>query len=59
MFIEVETLHNEKVLLNIEHILYIAKDKKSTIIFDTCGIDYRVKDDFVELSVRLKQLQNQ
>lgn len=59
MFLEIETIHNEKVLLNVEHILYIAKDKKSTIIFDTCGVDYRTNEDFISLSNRLEHLQNQ
>lgn len=58
MFIEFETTAKEKVLLNVNQILYVTKDKKSTIVLDINGVDYRVSEDYESLIARLQQLKN-
>lgn len=58
MFIEVETARNEPVLLNVDNILYVTKDKKHTIIVDNGGCDYVLNDTYDDVLAKLKSIKN-
>ena len=56
MFFEIKTTRNERVLLNVNHILYITEDKKYTIVVDINGCDYLTHESLDDLSLRLSVL---
>ena len=58
MFIEVENARNEPVLLNVDNILYVTKDKKHTIIVDNGGCDYVLNDAYEDVLAKLKSIKN-
>lgn len=58
MFIEIITRKNENVLININHILFIATDKNGTVIYDIDGNEYDTAEPFDDIRLRLKKLEN-
>ncbi len=53
MFFEIKTTRNERVLLNVNHILYVTEDKKYTIVVDINGCDYLTHESLDSISGRL------
>lgn len=56
MFIEIITKDKEKVSLNVSQIVAIHPYRKGTCIFDSCGVDYEIKESYEEFMTRLYNL---
>lgn len=55
MILEITTKKNEKVLINVSHILYIATEKNGTVIIDIDGNEYSTYEHFDDIRLRLKE----
>lgn len=53
MFLEFETTRNEKVFLNVNHILFVTTEKNKTIIIDINGADYETTESYDSICSRL------
>ena len=59
MFFEFLTKRNEKVYMNINHIVFITPTKNGALIVDVTSNDYETLESYDELISRLSQLENQ
>ena len=56
MFIEVVTKNNDKVAINLNHILLIAPSKSGAIIILTDECDYKIAESYDSLLNRIQKL---
>lgn len=55
MFFEFVTRKNEKVSINIDHILFVTNLKNGTCLIDVEGNDYESNEGYESFSKRLNQ----
>ena len=53
MFLEVNTVRDERVLLNVKQILFVTVSKRGAVIFDVSGNSFYVKEGYEEIVERL------
>ena len=53
MFLEVNTVRDERVLLNVKQILFVTESKRGAVIFDVSGNSFYVKEDYEKIVERL------
>lgn len=58
MFIEVVTINNEKISLNINEILNFSPVKKGTCVYMTNEEDFIISENYDVFKEKLKSLQN-
>ena len=56
MFVDVVTRRDERVFLNVSHILFVTESKGCAVIFDVSGNDYHVKESFEDFCNKLKTM---
>jgi hypothetical protein len=57
MFFEFITLRNEKVSININHILFVTPTKKGTMLVDVTNNDYETLESYTNVIFRLNNLE--
>ena len=57
MFFEFITLRNEKVSININHILFVTPTKKGTMLVDVNNNDYETLESYTNVIFRLNNLE--
>lgn len=53
-FIEVILRNNERVYLNIAHIIFVSENKRGCVIFDVAGNDYVTSDSYSDIAYRIR-----
>ena len=56
MFFEFKTKRNEKVLINVNHILFITPTKNGTLLVDITQNDYESHEPYENMAHRLNDL---
>ena len=58
MFIEVMTINNEKISLNINNILNFSPVKKGTCVYMTNEEDFTITEGYEDFKLRLRRLKS-
>lgn len=58
MFIEVMTINNEKISLNINNILNFSPVKKGTRVYMTNEEDFTITEGYEDFKLRLRRLKS-
>ena len=53
-FIEVILRNNERVYLNVVHIIFVTESKRGCVIFDVAGNDYVTNESYSDIAFRIR-----
>ena len=53
MFIQVTTKKGEKILMNVNNVVFVSPAKNGSVIIDVSGMDYSVIDTYESVVSRL------
>lgn len=54
-FLEIKTIKNEKVLINLDKILFITEERQSVVVVDETGNEFTTKETYTDLVNRIAE----